>query len=86
MRETREWNDSGTTQVLTIANDFNARKSEKSVLAVSSLASAQSEVHLPRAILADTMFSILEYKPISQELRCENTVRTNPHTCTIISE
>ncbi|BDA45482.1 probable thyroid adenoma-associated protein homolog [Coccomyxa sp. Obi] len=54
-------------KVLIIADDFNVRRLERSALAVSSL--AQSEVQLPRAILADTMFSLLEYKPISQELR-----------------
>lgn len=36
---------------------------------MSTLTRAQSEVQLPRAVLADTIFSLLEHKPIGQKLR-----------------
>jgi hypothetical protein len=59
-------------QVLAVANEFNARKLVSSTTGARGAtrpASAQIEVQLPRAILADTMFSLLEYKPIGQKLR-----------------
>ncbi len=61
-------------QVLAVVSDYNARKLASGAIPASTPASAQSEVQLPRAILADTMFSLLEYKPMSAKLRLLSSV------------
>lgn len=55
-------------QVLDEAADYQRRRA----LRTSDKASAQghsSEAQLPRAVLADTMFSLLEFKPMQTKLR-----------------
>jgi hypothetical protein len=53
-------------QVLEYAAQYRARKRASEG---GDSHAAQAEAQLPRAILADMMFSVMEYKPMQSKLR-----------------